>query len=105
MFLPRHRGSDPIVSNALRHAHTGMLDVMSEVTIAARPVDIVLKTTRRVAVALTMSIGVGLLMMHGWSSSPSSLFLRTIILGLSATTAFACFEVWPRRLPRPLQRW
>ena len=31
--------------------------------------------------------------------------LRTIILGLSATTAFALFEVWPRRLPRWLQRW
>ena len=52
-----------------------------------------------------MSIGVGLLMMTAWRSSPSSLFLRTIILGLSATTAFALFEVWPRSLPRWLQRW
>jgi hypothetical protein len=60
---------------------------------------------RRVAVALTMSIGLGLLMLHGWASRPSSLFLRTIILGLSATAAFALFEVWPRSLPRWLQRW
>ena len=66
---------------------------------------IVVKTARRVAVALTMSIGVGLLMLTSWRSSPSSLFLRTIILGLSATTAFAFFEVWPRSLPRWLQRW
>jgi signal transduction histidine kinase len=66
---------------------------------------IVVKTARRVAVALTMSFAVGLLMMHGWASSPFALFLRTIILGLSATTSFALFEVWPRRLPRWLQRW
>jgi signal transduction histidine kinase len=63
------------------------------------------KTSRRVAVALTISIGVGLLLMHGWRGPLSSLFLRTIILGLSATTAFALFEAWPRRLPRWLQRW
>jgi hypothetical protein len=73
---------------------------------AGRALDrIVLKTTRRVAVALTLSIGVGLLMMHGWETSLSGLFLRTISLGLSATAAFALFEVWPRRLPRWLQRW
>jgi signal transduction histidine kinase len=66
---------------------------------------IVVKAARRVAVALTLSIGVGLLMMHSWGSSLSSLFLRTIILGLSATAAFAFFEVWPRSLPRWLQRW
>ena len=52
-----------------------------------------------------MSIAVGLLMMPTWRGSLSALFLRTIILGLSATTAFALFEVWPRRLPRWLQRW
>ncbi len=67
---------------------------------------VVVKTARRVAVALTMSIGVGLLMlMIGWRSSVSALFLRTIILGLSATTVFALFEKWPRRPPRWLQRW
>ena len=66
---------------------------------------IVLKATRRVAVALTMSIGVGFLMLHGWQSPPASLFLRTIVLGLSATTAFTLFEVWPPSLPRWLQRW
>src|SRR5204863_7693415 len=78
---------------------------MSELATAARPAGFIAKISRRVAVALTISIGVGLLMMHGWRSSPPSLFLRTIIIGLSATTAFALFEVWPRRLPRWLQRW
>jgi hypothetical protein len=82
-----------------------MLDVMFELATTARPVGIVVKTTRRVAVALTLSIVVGLLMMHGWQNSLPSLFLRTIILGLSATAAFAFFEVWPRGLPRWLQRW
>ena len=78
---------------------------MSELATAARPAGIIAKTSRRVAVALTMSIGVGLLMMSVWRSSPSSLFLRTIILGLSATAAFGLFEAWPRSLPRWLQRW
>ena len=78
---------------------------MSEPATAARPAGLIAKTSRRVAVALTMSIVVGLLMMHGWTSAPSALFLRTIILGLSATAAFALFEVWPRSLPRWLQRW
>ncbi len=70
-----------------------------------RPALFIAKKLRRVAVALTMSIGVGLLMMIGWRSSPFSLFLRTIILGLSATAAFALFAAWPRRLPRWLERW
>ena len=78
---------------------------MSELATAARPAGIIAKTSRRVGVALTMSIGVGLLMMSVWRSSPSSLFLRTIILGLSATAAFGLFEAWPRRLPQWLQRW
>jgi histidine kinase/histidine kinase/DNA gyrase B/HSP90-like ATPase len=78
---------------------------MSELATVARPPGIVAKTSRRVAVALTMSIGVGLLMMSVWRSSLSSLFLRTIILGLSATAAFGLFEVWPRSLPQWLQRW
>jgi histidine kinase/histidine kinase/DNA gyrase B/HSP90-like ATPase len=78
---------------------------MSELATAARPAGIIAKTSRRVAVALTISIAVGLLLLTHWGGSPSALFLRTIILGLSATTAFALFEAWPRRLPRWLQRW
>src|SRR5437868_86544 len=78
---------------------------MSELATAARPAGIIAKTSRRVAVALTMSIGVGLLMLSVWRSSPSSLFLRTIILGLSATAAFTLFEVRPRTLPQWMQRW
>ena len=49
------------------------------------------KTARRVAVALTISIGVGFLILVPWKNlvapSPSALFLRTIILGLSGTAA------------------
>ena len=78
---------------------------MSELAAAARPAGIIAKTARRVAVALTISIAVGLLLLIQWKGSPSSLFLRTIIIGLSATAAFSLFEVWPRRLPRWLQRW
>ncbi|HEV3486254.1 MAG TPA: histidine kinase, partial [Vicinamibacterales bacterium] len=33
------------------------------------------------------------------------MLFRLSILGLSATMAFALFEVWPRRLPRWCQRW
>jgi hypothetical protein len=78
---------------------------MSELATAASPAGIVAKTARRVAVALTLSIGVGLLMMSVWKGAPASLFLRTIILGLSATAAFGLFEAWPRSLPQWLQRW
>src|SRR4051794_40782151 len=70
-----------------------------------RPAGVIVKTSRRVAVALTMSIAVALLLMGTWRSSPTALFVRTLILGVSATAAFALFEVWPRRLPRWLQRW
>jgi len=78
---------------------------MSELATAARPAGIIAKTSRRVAVALTMSTGVGLLMMNVWIGSPSSLFLRTTIIGLSATAVFGLFDVWPRSLPQWLQRW
>jgi hypothetical protein len=82
-----------------------MLNVMFDGAMTAKPIGGAAKTTRRVAVALTMAVVVGLLMMTTWKSSPSALFLRTIILGLSATTGFAFFEVWPRTMPRWLQRW
>ena len=52
-----------------------------------------------------MSIAVGVLMIPTWRGSLSTLFLRAIIIGLAAATAFAVFEVWPQRLPRWLQRW
>lgn len=62
-------------------------------------------TVRRLAVALTISTGAGLALLHGWNSPPSALFLRTTTVGLAATAAFALFEKWPRRLPRWFQRW
>ena len=82
---------------------------MSESAAAAKPRSFIAKTSRRVAVALTISIGVGFLILAPWknhAAAPTSeLFLEIIILGLSVTTVFACFEVWPRKLPRWLQRW
>jgi len=82
---------------------------MSELAAAAKPVGFIAKTSRRVAVALAISIGVGFLILTPWknhaAAPTSALFLRTIILGLSGTAAFAFFEVWPGKLPRWLQRW
>jgi signal transduction histidine kinase len=78
---------------------------MAEAATGGSLVGVFAKTSRRMAVALTISIAAGLVMLHGWTSPASSLFLRTIILGLVATTAFALFEVWPRTLPRWFQRW
>src|SRR5215210_5362830 len=53
----------------------------------------------------TAASPVGIVMTFTWTGTLSSLFLRTIIIGLSATAAFSLFEVWPRTLPRWLQRW
>jgi hypothetical protein len=109
--LSTSRGKLVLAGPAARIGHRSgvaqgvSLAAMTEVATAARPVGILAKTARRVAVALAVSIGVGLLMMNHWKSSSSSFFLRTILLGLSATAAFALLEVWPRRLPRWFQRW
>ena len=84
------------------------IDVIVEAT-ASRPGGMMAKTARRVAVALTISIGVGLLILTPWKNHaaepPSALFFRMIVLGLSGTVAFALFEEWPGRLPRWLRRW
>jgi signal transduction histidine kinase len=63
------------------------------------------KALRRLAVALTISTAVGLIMASHWQSPPSTLFVRTTLLALSATAVFTLFEVWPRRLPRWFERW
>jgi hypothetical protein len=78
---------------------------MTPETTAARPVGIIARTARRAAVAMTLAIAVGVLLWMVWRGSPSSLFLRSTVLGLSATAAFALAEAWPRRLPRWCRRW
>ena len=81
---------------------------MSELATAAtgaKPAGIIAKASRRAAVALTMSIGAGLLMMSVCRGSPSALFVRTIMLALWATVAFGLFELWLRGLPSWLERW
>jgi hypothetical protein len=45
-----------------------MLDVMSDLSATAKPVGIVANMARRVAVALTISIGVALLLLILWKS-------------------------------------
>jgi signal transduction histidine kinase len=82
-----------------------MLDVMSEPATTAKPLGIVVRTTRRVATAITIAIVVALLLLILWNGSTSALFLRAIVLALSATAVFSLFEVWPRRLPRGVERW
>jgi hypothetical protein len=78
---------------------------MSEAAAVARPVGVIAKTVGRVAVALAIATAVWLLLLTHRRTSPSPMFFRLIILALSATTAFALFELWPRRLPRWCQRW
>ena len=77
----------------------------SELATTAKPLGIVVRTTRRVATAVTIAIVVALLLLILWKGSTSVLFLRAIVLALSATTVFSLFEVWPARLPRGVERW
>jgi LytS/YehU family sensor histidine kinase len=72
---------------------------------AAQPAGFLVKTARRAGVALAISVCFALVMLGHWKSTAFILFYRSIIIGLSATAAFSIFEVWPRTLPRWLQRW
>lgn len=78
---------------------------MSGSTPPPRARSFIAKTLRRLAVALTISSAVWLLLVMHWKSTAGGLLLRTSLLALSATAAFVLFESWPRRLPRWLQRW
>jgi LytS/YehU family sensor histidine kinase len=60
---------------------------------------------RRVAVALTLSLAIALLLRTQWTPGLSPLLLRTVTLGLIGVLVFGLFERWPRRLPRWLARW
>jgi hypothetical protein len=79
--------------------------VISDAATAAAPAGFLARAGRRAVVALTISSGVGVLLMLGWKNTPAALFLRTTVIGLSAAIAFALFEVWPRTPPRWIQRW
>jgi hypothetical protein len=59
---------------------------------------------RRIAVALTLAIIIGVLLGTTWTSK-SAVMTRTITIALVATGVFALFERWPRRLPRWCARW
>lgn len=107
VFFTLHSQESALRRNALSRAYVKVfLAAMPEVAMAARPVGFIATTLRRVAVALTIAMAVAVLLLPLWRRSPqAALFLRLTILALSATTAFALFEVWPRRLPRWFQRW
>ncbi len=78
---------------------------MLDIAAARRWSGFIARISRRIVVALAISVAVGLLLMVHWKTSPATLLLRTITLGLSATAAFALFEVWPRTLPGWVERW
>jgi hypothetical protein len=59
----------------------------------------------RVRFTLSLSIILGLLLGHGWTSGLMSVLTRTVLLGLIAMLVFGLFEQWPKRLPRRLERW
>ncbi len=60
---------------------------------------------RRLGCALVLSLGVALLLRSQWTSGPSPLLLRTVLLGLVGVLVFGFFERSPRHLPRWLPRW
>jgi Histidine kinase len=93
------------VRPALHSSAAGILSVMADPATAARPVGTIAKTARRIAVALTIATAVWLVLLTHRRISPAAMFVRLIVIGLSATIAFALFEVWPRRLPQWCQRW
>lgn len=60
---------------------------------------------RRLGCALTLALGVALLLRSQWTPGVSRLLLRTVLLGLVGVLVFGLFERWPKRLPRGLPRW
>jgi hypothetical protein len=60
---------------------------------------------RRLAVALGLSVAVGLLLATQWTTGPASVLERTVLLGLAATAVFSFFERIPARVPAWLPRW
>jgi len=60
---------------------------------------------RRLGCALSLSLGLTLLLRSQWTPGPAPLLLRTVLLGLIGVLVFGLFERWPKRLPRWLSRW
>ncbi len=60
---------------------------------------------RRVRFTVLLSLGLGLLISFGWTSSLAGLLLRCVTIGLFAQFVFTLLGRWPKRLPRPLARW
>ena len=59
---------------------------------------------RRLAVAITVASFACLPLSLIWAS-PATLWLRAMVLALTAVFVFTVLERWPRRLPRALARW
>src|SRR5207302_8812370 len=60
---------------------------------------------RRLAVALALSMAIGLLLAPQWTTGTSAVLIRTVTLGLTAMPVFGLFERWPTRLPNCIGRW
>jgi histidine kinase/histidine kinase/DNA gyrase B/HSP90-like ATPase len=63
------------------------------------------KTLRRLAVASSLSVAIGLLLRPTWTTGAASVLSRTLLLGVVATAVFGIFERWPSRLPAWISRW
>jgi hypothetical protein len=63
------------------------------------------KNWRRLAVALSLSMALGLMLGPRWTTGQASVLGRTTMLGLTATLVFGLLEQWPKRLPPWLARW
>jgi signal transduction histidine kinase len=60
---------------------------------------------RRLAVALVLSIAIGLLLGPQWTTGTAAVLIRTVTLGLTAMLVFGLFERRPKRLPKWVARW
>ncbi len=60
---------------------------------------------RRLAVALSLSLAIALLLRSEWTPGIWPLLRRTMALGLAGVLVFSLFERWPTRLPSWLARW
>jgi hypothetical protein len=55
--------------------------------------------------SIAWGLMLGLTWGRTWKSGPIPIFVRVVLIGLTAMIVFGLFEQWPRRLPRWLERW
>lgn len=60
---------------------------------------------RRLGCALSLALGIALLLHTQWTQGISPLLFRTVLLALVGVFVFGLFERWPKRPPPWLPRW